>query len=61
MEQVHKRFSVEQVKLFLQRYGEGNMSREELQEILGIGKTRFFALWKGYRGTPSRPRAPSAS
>lgn len=52
MEQVHKRFSVEQVKLLLQRYGEGNMSREELQEILGIGKTRFFALWKEYRQSP---------
>ena len=52
MEQVHKRFSVEQVKLLLQRYGEGHMSREELQEILGIGKTRFFALWKEYRQSP---------
>lgn len=52
MEQLHKRFSVEQVKLLMQRYGEGKLARKEIEEILGISKTRFFALLKGYRQTP---------
>lgn len=49
MDQLHKRFSVEQVKLLLQRYTEGELSRSEIEEVLGIGKTRFFALLKAYR------------
>jgi hypothetical protein len=52
MDQLHKRFSVEQVKLLLQRYTEGELSRAELEEVLGIGKTRFFALLKVYRDEP---------
>jgi len=49
MDQLHKRFSVEQVKLLLQRYTEGELSRAEIEEVLGLGKTRFFALLKAYR------------
>jgi hypothetical protein len=49
MQQVHKRFSTEQVKRLLQQYDEGHMARNEVQELLGIGKTRFFALLAGYR------------
>lgn len=49
MDQLHKRFSVEQVKLLLQRYTEGELSRVELEEVMGVGKTRFFALLKAYR------------
>jgi transposase len=49
MDQLHKRFSVEQVKLLLQRYTEGELSRAELEEVMGVGKTRFFALLKAYR------------
>lgn len=52
MEQLHKRFSGEQVKLLMQRYGQGKLARKEIEEILGISKTRFFALLKGYRQTP---------
>jgi hypothetical protein len=52
MDQLHKRFSVEQVKLLLQRYNEGTMDRTEIEEILGLGKTRFFALLKEYRQAP---------
>jgi len=52
MDQLHKRFSVEQVKLLLQRYTEGELLREELEEVLGIRKTRFFALLKEYRHDP---------
>ena len=52
MDQLHKRFSVEQVKLLLQRYTEGELTRAELEEVLGIGKTRFFGLLKEYRHDP---------
>jgi transposase len=52
MDQLHKRFSVEQVKLLLQRYTEGKLSRAEIEEVLGIGKTRFFGLLKTYRAEP---------
>jgi transposase len=52
MDQLHKRFSVEQVKLLLQRYTEGELSRAEIEEVLGIGKTRFFGLLKAYRDEP---------
>ena len=49
MGQLHKRFTDEQVKVLLQGYDEGKMRRAEIQEMLGIGKTRFFALVKQYR------------
>lgn len=52
MDQLHRRFSDEQVKLLLQRYAEGEMARSEIQEILGIGKTRLFALLKAWRRSP---------
>jgi hypothetical protein len=52
MEQLHKRFSAEQVKLLMQRYGEGKLARKEIEEILRISKTRFFALLKEYRQAP---------
>jgi len=52
MDQLHKRFSVEQVKLLLQRYTEGELSRAEIEEVLAVGKTRFFALLKTYRQSP---------
>ena len=49
MTQVHKRFTVEQVKVLFQGYCQGHLSRPEVEEMLGIGKTRFFALLKAYR------------
>jgi transposase len=49
MTQVHKRFSIEQVKVLFQGYTQGNLSRADVESMLGIGKTRFFALLKGYR------------
>ena len=52
MDQLHKRFSVEQVKLLMQRYTEGELSRAEIREMMGVGKTRFFALLKAYRQSP---------
>ena len=52
MGQLHKRFSAEQVKFLLQAYCQGTVNRAEIQEILGIGKTRFFALLREYRHDP---------
>lgn len=49
MDQLHKRFNTEQVKMLFQRYNTGDMSRAEIQEILGLGKTRFFALLKSFK------------
>jgi transposase len=49
MTQMHKRFTTEQVKILFQGYCQGNLSRSDIEEMLGIGKTRFFALLKSYR------------
>jgi len=47
MGQVHKRFSDEQVAFLLQEYSQGLMTRLEVQEVLGIGRSRFFSLRRG--------------
>lgn len=52
MKQIHKQFSSEQVKVLLQVYEAGHLSRDEIERTLGIGKTRFFALLKEYREDP---------
>jgi hypothetical protein len=52
MDQLHKRFMVEQIKVLLQGYVQGTVSRIEGEEMLHISKTRFFALLKGYRENP---------
>jgi hypothetical protein len=52
MDQLHKRLSVEQVKVLLRGYLQGTISRSEAEEILQINKTRFFALLKEYRRDP---------
>ena len=49
MEQIHKKFTTEQVKVLLQSYQSGHLSRSEIENTLGIGKTRFFALLKQYQ------------
>jgi transposase len=53
MDQIHKRFTTEQVKVLLKGYYQGMLDRAAVEEILGIGKTRFFALLKQYRHDPS--------
>lgn len=50
--QLHRRFSAEQVKFLLQAYCQGTVNRAEVQDILGIGKTRFFALLREYHQDP---------
>lgn len=52
MGQIHKRFTTEQVKVLLQSYSQGTLSRNEVEEILHINKTRFFGLLKEYRHDP---------
>jgi hypothetical protein len=49
VQQVHKRFTTEQVKVLLQQYDQGHMMRKDVQDLLDIGKTRFFALLADYR------------
>lgn len=52
MTHVHKRFTVEQVKVLFQGYTQGTLSRADVESMLEIGKTRFFALLKAYRQDP---------
>ncbi len=52
MAQLHKRFTVEQVKELLERYIKRAIKREHVQQILGIGKTRLFALIKKFGNNP---------
>jgi len=40
MDQIHKRFTVEQVKVLLKGYCQGTMSRAEVEEMLNISKTQ---------------------
>lgn len=49
MVQLHKRFTDEQVKELIEKYLREEITRNYLQEILDISKTRFFALVKEYR------------
>ena len=49
---IHKRFTDEQVKDLMKRYRAGEISRANIETILGIGQTRFFALLKAYRNNP---------
>ncbi len=52
MAQLHKRFSDEQVVFLFQAYEQGLMTREEVQDTLHIGRSRFFVLWKEYQENP---------
>lgn len=52
MGQLHKSFTSEQVKVLLEAYQQGHISRKEVEETLKVGKTRFFALLKKYREDP---------
>ena len=52
MTQLHKRFSNEQVAFNLHSYSQGLLSRQEVQDTLSIGKTRFFEIWKQYQTDP---------
>jgi hypothetical protein len=49
MTQVHTRFSDHQVKELIERYIHHEVDRTYIQEMLGIGKSRFFMLLQKYR------------
>ncbi len=52
MVQLHKKCTDCQVREFIDRYLRKEIKREYIQEVLGIGKTRFFSLIKAYRENP---------
>jgi transposase len=49
---LHKRFTSEQVKELFDRYLKKEIERKYIQEILGIGKSRFFMLLQEYKEHP---------
>ena len=54
MEQVHKRFTAEQVKVLLEGYCQGTLDRSAIEETLEISRSRFFAILKQYRLDPDK-------
>ncbi len=54
MAQIHKRFTDAQVKGLLERYLLRKIDRKYIQEILNIGKARFFELLQQYRTNPEK-------
>ena len=54
MEQIHKRFTAEQVAALLKGYCQGILDRATVEEVLEVGKTRFFALLKQYCLNPNK-------
>lgn len=52
MKQLHKKFNDCQVKDLMTRYLKKKIERKDLQKVLGIKKTRFFALIKRFKDDP---------
>jgi hypothetical protein len=52
MVQLHKKFVSSQVKELIERFLKKEIERKYIQQILNIGKTRFFALIKKYKKCP---------
>jgi hypothetical protein len=52
-EQVHKKFTNDQVRDLIERYLKGAIKRQHVQAILGIKKSRFFCLLRAYREDPA--------
>ena len=52
MDQIHKRFTAEQVKVLLKGYCQGILDRPAIEETLGISKSTFFVLLREYRHNP---------
>lgn len=50
--QIHKKFTNEQVKELMQKYLNKEVERKYIQEILGVGKSRFFEIIQSYRDNP---------
>lgn len=54
MTQLHRRHNSDHVRSLFAAYKADLLSRDDIEEALGIGKTRFFALVKLYRQDPER-------
>lgn len=52
MDQLHKRFTDEQVKVLLAAYSRKVLDRATVEEALGISRARFFTLLNEYRHDP---------
>jgi hypothetical protein len=52
MTQIHKKYTVDQIIILLTSYQQGHITRSEIENTLGIGKTRFFALLKKFQAKP---------
>jgi len=52
MVQLHKKFTDSQVKELVDRYLRKEIERKYIQEVLSVGKTRFFSLIKTCRENP---------
>lgn len=52
MSQIHKRFTDDQVKMLFKGYCQKQFSRADVQDMLKIGKSRFFEMLKSYRQDP---------
>ena len=52
MDQIHKKFIAEQVKVLLKGYCQGILDRPAIEETLGISKSTFFVLLRDYRHNP---------
>jgi len=52
MKKLHKKFTDDQIKELITRYLQKKIARKYIQEILGIKKTRFFALVKRLKTDP---------
>jgi hypothetical protein len=46
MDQIHRRLTDDQVRAVLRQYAQGTLNRAQVQGMLGLAKTRFFALLK---------------
>jgi transposase len=53
MEQLHRRLTEKRARLIFKNYCEGHLTRAEVEESLGIGKSQFFVLLKIYRRDPT--------
>lgn len=53
-EQLHKRFSTEEVKVLFKNYCDEEVKLPYILEILCMKRSRFFDLFKAYRKDPER-------
>jgi len=52
MKQLHKKFTDFQIKNLMTRYLKKKVERKDIQKVLGIKETRFFALIKRFKDDP---------